>query len=660
MDNLSNLRILLDAIPQNVVVYRYVDGDFIFVYFNDLAEKTENIKREELIDKRLVDIFPKVKEFGLYDVLLNVYESGVSQELNIGFYEDERISGWRHNTVNKLDNGYLLVIYSDVTQQKELEKKALLQQEKLQNLGYIIDNSINEVYIFNVEDLHFTYINSSAEKNIGYTLEEMKSLTPVDVKKEYTVKSFQEVIKPLLIKEKEFIVFETIHERKDKSIYNVEVRLQIMSINNQEQIVVFANDITERKSAELNLKESEEKFRNIADYSLTGIFIYHEHYVYANEEFANITGYTMNELYSLRPCEIVEESYREWGEKIVQRRLNGEKFQQDYKDLKIVTKNGQLKTVRITTKTIKYQGAYAGMGTIMDITDITEMKKQVKLLSQAVEQMDELVRITDKNGIITFANDAFVSHTGYRQIDLIGTKNNILKSGKHDHSFYKNMWDTILSGKTFRGVFINKKRDNTFYYEEETITPIIDSDNIIQHFVATGIDITERIKTDEKLHKLATIDTLTEIYNRYKISEELDVEIARAKRYGSVFSLIMIDVDNFKKINDTHGHDVGDYVLRELCTVLSNHIRESDRFGRWGGEEFIIVSPEIDNKSDINFCEKLRKAVEIHPFKHIEKITISIGSTTYKKDDIKENLLKRVDDALYDAKESGRNTVKFD
>jgi len=432
-----------------------------------------------------------------------------------------------------------------------------------------------------------------------------------------------------------------------------------MSIDNHQQVVVVANNITDRKNAELKLIESEEKFRNIAQNSLAGIFIYQEYYVYANNEFSNITGYTTNELYKLKPWELSSDKYIQQAKEIVRKRLNGEKFPKDYKDIEILTKDNQTKIVRVTTQTIKYQGNYAGMGTIMDVTDIKKTKKQVQLLSKAVEQMDELIRITDKDGIITFVNDALVAHTGYKRVELIGENVNIFKSGEHDKSFFENLWNTILSGKTFKSVFINRKKDKSIYYEEETITPIYNHNGEIEHFVATSQDISERIKTEKQLQKLATLDSLTGIYNRYKTNEELDIEIGRVKRYHGNFGLLMIDIDHFKDINDTYGHDIGDYVLQEFASVISKHIRESDRFGRWGGEEFIIILPDSDRDSIIKFAKKLNREVESHKFKDIEKMTISLGCTIYKKEQTKEELLKNVDKALYKAKKDGRNTVKI-
>ncbi|MEA2092188.1 MAG: diguanylate cyclase, partial [Campylobacterota bacterium] len=195
--------------------------------------------------------------------------------------------------------------------------------------------------------------------------------------------------------------------------------------------------------------------------------------------------------------------------------------------------------------------------------------------------------------------------------------------------------------------------------EEVTISPIYDDNGIIQNYISTGRDITPRIKMEEELRLRATTDDLTKIYNRYYGNEILDVEVDRVDRYGSSFAVLMFDIDNFKLVNDTYGHDVGDYVLKKLSEVISMHMRKSDTFIRWGGEEFLIISVHLDKNEAMIFAQKLRVAIESYKFDSDLSITISIGVTISKVGDAKGKILKRADDALYEAKEDGRNCVKF-
>ena len=171
------------------------------------------------------------------------------------------------------------------------------------------------------------------------------------------------------------------------------------------------------------------------------------------------------------------------------------------------------------------------------------------------------------------------------------------------------------------------------------------------------IDITDKKNLERQLRKLATIDRLTGIYNRYAFEKFLEEEISRAERYGTDFALIMFDIDNFKKINDTYGHQTGDMILRKITRLVKENIRKSDIFGRWGGEEFMIILPVKSIEEAFKVAEKLRKKIEEHKFPKVKKVTISAGVTMYRKSDTLKSIIRRVDTALYMAKKSGKNKV---
>ncbi len=308
------------------------------------------------------------------------------------------------------------------------------------------------------------------------------------------------------------------------------------------------------------------------------------------------------------------------------------------------------------------------LGYIGSCYDITEQKKtqekletiqsEMKVIVQAVEQTNEMVRITDKDAIITYVNDAVITETGYTKEELIGQKSSIFKSGEQDESFYKNLWDMVLSGNIYKNVIINKRKDGTLYHEEQTITPVFDEQNNLS-FVSTGHDISERIEVEKKLHTLATRDTLTGVYNRYSLNKEIDINIKKYERYEDIFGLLMLDIDHFKNVNDTYGHDVGDLVLKELCSVIENLIRETDVFGRWGGEEFLLILPKTNKDEAISIATRIKNIIEEHKFEYIPQVTVSIGVSVYNQSIKKEIFLKDVDDALYKAKSTGRNRVEY-
>lgn len=283
---------------------------------------------------------------------------------------------------------------------------------------------------------------------------------------------------------------------------------------------------------------------------------------------------------------------------------------------------------------------------------------QINLFSEAVKQIDDTIMITDKKGLLTFVNDAFCRHTGFSREESIGKNASIIKSDKHDKSFFDEMWKQILSGENFRGLLTNSKKNGELYYEEISITPIKNAEDNIISFISTGKDITDRIKMEHHLEKLASTDKLTGIYNRHKFEELLETELKRIDRYKNQLSLIMFDIDYFKKVNDNYGHDIGDNILVTISDLVKKNIRNTDIFSRWGGEEFLILCPETSTQEAEILAEKLRYEIERFSFDKVNQITASFGVTTYRDNDNRDLFIKRVDDSLYMAKKEGRNIVK--
>lgn len=173
------------------------------------------------------------------------------------------------------------------------------------------------------------------------------------------------------------------------------------------------------------------------------------------------------------------------------------------------------------------------------------------------------------------------------------------------------------------------------------------------------LDITQRKRAEAEIHLLATTDSLTGIANRREFSAILAREVDRAKRYGTPMSLAMYDLDYFKRVNDTFGHDVGDYVLQTVTGLVKENIRANDVVARWGGEEFMVLMPQSDVQAARNASEKLRLAIAAHHFDKVGSLTASFGVAAFEPQDDLNSLLKRVDDALYRAKEQGRNRVEI-
>jgi diguanylate cyclase (GGDEF)-like protein len=196
---------------------------------------------------------------------------------------------------------------------------------------------------------------------------------------------------------------------------------------------------------------------------------------------------------------------------------------------------------------------------------------------------------------------------------------------------------------------------NIYTQEEQRIEMVQDQNKYLESLVQERTSELEI--ANKQLQELATTDALTQIANRSKLDEVINHSIAMNQRYNQLFSIVMIDIDYFKKVNDTYGHLTGDMILQEVSQLMKNRIRSVDTVGRWGGEEFMIIYQEIDCQGTYALADNIRNLVEHHTFKDVKHITISMGVAQFQPESSLEELLKQVDSALYYSKEHGRNQV---
>ncbi|MGB0696023.1 MAG: sensor domain-containing diguanylate cyclase [Rhodospirillaceae bacterium] len=259
---------------------------------------------------------------------------------------------------------------------------------------------------------------------------------------------------------------------------------------------------------------------------------------------------------------------------------------------------------------------------------------------------------TDVDGKITYASTAFAQISGFRKDELIGRNHRVVRHPDMPDSLYQDLWGTISSGESWEGEIKNKKKDGTHYWVRAFISPQCENGEIVG-YTAVRKDITDQKRVEE----LSTTDALTGLSNRLKLDHLLEVECQRMDRYGRPVSVIILDLDHFKSVNDTYGHLTGDQVLIEIAEVLQSNSRDTDHVGRWGGEEFVVICPETDGSGAQALAEKIRKRVEKTKFSVVGHKTASFGVAARLTKENPERMMGRADVALYAAKENGRNQV---
>lgn len=291
-------------------------------------------------------------------------------------------------------------------------------------------------------------------------------------------------------------------------------------------------------------------------------------------------------------------------------------------------------------------------------------QKEAKLnqLIQAVEQTPTSIVITDLESNIVYANEAFAKVTGYTLEEAMGKNPRMLKSDKTPESFYTQMWSHLTKGSSWKGEFTNKRKDGSEYIEAVNISPVMGNDGTIINYMAIKEDITAKKEAEEKIHQLANFDHLTGLPNRVPLYDYFKYVLNLAKRNNQAFAIMFLDLDHFKEINDTLGHNIGDTLLIEVSIRLRSLMREVDMITRLGGDEFIIIMPETPMLGAEQVAKKLLEVISTPYYidSHELNITVSIGIALYPFDGLDfETLSKNADTAMYQAKAKGRNQYCF-
>ncbi|WP_051330767.1 bifunctional diguanylate cyclase/phosphodiesterase [Aneurinibacillus terranovensis] len=298
-----------------------------------------------------------------------------------------------------------------------------------------------------------------------------------------------------------------------------------------------------------------------------------------------------------------------------------------------------------------------------DLTEMKQFENKQRLASQVFDNITEGIMVTDREGTILFVNPAFSVVTGYSEEEVIGNNPRILSSGLHQTEFYKEMWAALHETGRWKGEIWNRNKKQEIYLVEISITTVKDDLGEAMHYVGVFEDITLRKQMESKIQYQAYHDMLTGLPNRVLFNDRLDQAIDHSSCNNKKLAVMFIDLDQFKRINAMFGHCIGDDLLQAVAECLKRCIRESDTIARFGGDEFMILLPEVFHEQDaVTVAEKIIEALR-QPLMLGDRelfISSSIGISVYPADgNDSKTLIKNADTAMYHAKKQGRNNYQL-
>lgn len=307
-----------------------------------------------------------------------------------------------------------------------------------------------------------------------------------------------------------------------------------------------------------------------------------------------------------------------------------------------------------------YGNVFATVGFARDITKDKESAERLKLLASVFTSTHEGIIITDTDNKIIDVNEAFSEITGYTRTEVVGKNPNILQSGRNDEAFYTELWNLLQKEGVWKGELWNHKKNGEEYVENTTINAVYDDNNIVRNYVAIFTDITQQKQYEQELEHRAHYDGLTNLPNRTLFADRLQQASAQVMRRQQLLAVVYIDIDGFKQVNDTYGHDIGDKLLVLLSEKMRNLLRDGDTVSRVGGDEFLVLLVDIVDRISINsFLERLLHLVAepISIDTLLINVSASIGVTFYPQENEIETkqVIKQADQAMYQAKLSGKN-----
>ena len=455
--------------------------------------------------------------------------------------------------------------------------------------------------------------------------------------------------------------------------YDVEVRMgqdlvpidfQIAPVKDENghlvALIATAVDITKRKRAE----QLSRRHKMMIDRAYDGFKIVDMtgHIVEANRAYAALTGYSVDELVGMHVGQLdineTQDQIKDHIKSIVE--CGHDTFESRFR-----RKDGTVFNVELT---VSYVPEVQHLFVILhDITDRKRAQEE-RRIAAATFETHEAIMVTDADAKILRVNSAFQRITGYSANEIIGETPRLLKSGRHEPAFYQEMWQRLLREGMWEGEVWDRRKSGQIYPKWSTITAVKNERGETTEYVSIFKDITDRKQAEEEIRNLAFYDALTSLPNRRLLLDRFQVALSMSERNGQYGAVLFLDMDRFKTLNDTLGHESGDEMLVEVAQRIRFSVRDVDTVARLGGDEFVVVFENLGlNGAEASqkvalIAEKIRGSlvVPFHIQGHIHHTSPSMGLCLFQghRESV-ETLLKHADTAMYKAKSSGRNAIRF-
>lgn len=657
------LKGIIDSVP-DLIFYKSTDGKYLgcnkaFEEFVGLSEAKIVGQRDcELFTQEAADAFVEQDKLTLAGNQSKTNEEWVQypdgrrallDTLKTPFYvQGDKVQG-------------LVGISRDCTQR--YYENAKLRESEL-TYRSIIRTAIDGFWIVSLESV-IEEVNQAYIEMSGYTRDELCGIRVNTLDIHHDESKIQELIGELIQGNKQ--VYQSQHRRKDGSLFDVEVNVTYWDGESGGKFFAFIRDITERKTAQEQLLQSERRFRMVFE-SIPKIAVQgydkNREVIFWNKASELTYGYTQKQALGKKLEDlIIPDVARDTVISEVNEWLRGGEVTPASE---LVLEDADKKPVTVFSTHVMIQGINDEREMYCIDIDLRAQKaaeERATTLSQAIEQSPMSVVITNPDGIIEYVNGTFEQTSGFSAAQILGKPIKRFRAKATDNEVYQEMAQALQLAQPWQGEFESKRRDGQVYWEQAHVAPVTGLHKEVTHYIAVTTDITQQKEQELKILHQAHFDNLTALPNRFLALDRLGQMLAEARRSGHNVAILFLDFDDFKKVNDSLGHHLGDELLIEAAKRLKMVVRESDVVGRLGGDEFIvIVKQEHESTSAAVVADKLleqfRKPFVLDGRELVS--TVSIGIAIYPEDGKTANeLLRQADSAMYHSKGGGRDTYNF-